>query len=124
MTTACTVLLTAFTQFIKTHATSDETLLDSVDPSLVHLGNQLQQRLCMSQVNTVDTVYEQEDVPVRRTFVSSERHEKISADLIADRFGIGPKRAQRTLQVTTQRGVRSAILPISRRYHAVSSVWY
>ncbi len=42
----------------------------------------------------------------------------MSAEILADRFGIGPKRAQRTLRVTTQRGVRSAILPTSRRYRA------
>lgn len=60
----------------------------------------------------------QADIPSRRTFVSSERHVKVSAELLADRFGIGPKRAQRTIHVTTQHGVRSAILPISRRYQA------
>ena len=57
-------------------------------------------------------------MPARRTFVSDERHVKVSAELIAERFGIGPARAQRTLRVTTQRGIQSAILPISRRYRA------
>jgi hypothetical protein len=37
---------------------------------------------------------------------------------MAERFGISPVRAQLTLKVTTQRGIRSAILPISRRYRA------
>jgi hypothetical protein len=96
-------------------ASSDDALLDSVDPSLVHLGRQLCTHHSVAQV---DTVYEQRDIPSRRTFVSTERHEKVSAELLADRFGIGTKRAQRTLRVTTQRGVRSAILPISRRYRA------
>ena len=90
-------------------AESDEALLDSIDPSLVHVSQRIAE---------VDTVYEQQDLPSRRTFVSMERHAKVSAELLADRFGIGPKRAQRTLRVTTQRGVRSAILPISRRYRA------
>jgi hypothetical protein len=66
----------------------------------------------------VETVYEQINAPARRTFVSDEQHAKVSAELIAERFGIGPIRAQRTLRVTTQRGIRSAILPISRRYRA------
>jgi hypothetical protein len=96
-------------------ADCDDALLDSVEPSLVHLGKLLTQ-YHLSQLDT--TVLEQLDVPSRRTFVSTERHEKVSAELLADRFGIGPKRAQRTMRVTTQRGVRSAILPISRRYRA------
>lgn len=39
--------------------------------------------------------------PARRTLVSNERHVKISAELIAKRFGIGPLRAQKTMRVTT-----------------------
>ena len=101
-------------------ADSDEALLDTIDPSLVRVGEQISEH-CLyrsGQISEVDTVYEQQDTPSRRTFVSTERHVKVSAELLADRFGIGPKRAQRTLRVTTQRGVRSAILPISRRYRA------
>ena len=70
------------------------------------------------QISQVKTEYEQIDSPARRTFVSDERHTKVSAELIAERFSIGPIRSQRTLRVTTQRGIRSAILPISRRYRA------
>ncbi len=62
----------------------------------------------------VETVYDQDDTPGRRTFVSDERHVKVTAEMIAEKFGISIPRAQRTLRVTTQRGVRSAILPISR----------
>ncbi|KAI2505807.1 Reverse transcriptase (RNA-dependent DNA polymerase) [Fragilaria crotonensis] len=98
-------------------ATSNDALLHSIDPSLVRVGELLSKRL--QQASEVDTtVYEHLDIPARRTFVSTERHAKVSAELLADRFGIGPKRAQRTLRVTTQRGMRSAILPIGRRYRA------
>jgi hypothetical protein len=94
-------------------ATSNDALLHSIDPSLVRVGELLSKRL--RQASEVDTtVYEHLDIPARRTFVSTERHAKVSAELLADRFGIGPKRAQRTLRVTTQRGMRSAILPIGR----------
>jgi hypothetical protein len=95
--------------------TSDEALL-SVEPSLVLFGERLRKRYRMSQVQS--TEYDQHDTPARRTFVSDERHVKVSAELMAERFGIGPIRAQRTLRVTTQRGVRSAILPIARRCRA------
>lgn len=58
------------------------------------------------------------DVSPRQSFVSNERHTKITSERLAERFGIGPSRAKATLKATTQRGVRSAILPISRRYRA------
>eukprot|EP00978_Attheya_sp_CCMP212_P047589 scaffold422269_cov71-Attheya_sp.AAC.1 len=57
-----------------------------------------------------------DDVPARRTFVSTERHTKISAESLAERFCIGTERAKQTIQgVTAQRrGTRSAILPITQ----------
>ena len=96
---------------------SDDAYMDSIDPSLVHLCDRLhhQQRHINAQV---ETVYDQTDTPGRRTFVSDERHVKVTAEMLAEKFGISIPRAQRTLRVTTQRGVRSAILPISRRYRA------
>ena len=44
------------------------------------------------------------------------RHSKISAETLSERFLIGLPRARATLKATTQHGVRSAILPLSRRY--------
>jgi hypothetical protein len=71
-------------------ATSDEALLDSIDPpSLVQVGTLLGRHDCR-RTSQVDTVYEQTDLPSRRTFVSSERHVKASAEVIAERLGIGP----------------------------------
>ena len=58
------------------------------------------------------------DVPVRRTFVSNERHLRKTSEALAELWGIGPLRAKATLRATTQRGTRSAILPLSRRYRA------
>jgi hypothetical protein len=59
-----------------------------------------------------------EDLPTRQSYTSHERHAKISAEVLADRFGIGIERARTTLKVTLQRGTRSALLPLSRRYIA------
>jgi hypothetical protein len=73
-------------------ASSDDALLVSMDPSLARTAESLQQR----QISKTET---------RRTFISDERHVKLSADLIAERFGITPTRAQRTRRVTTQRGI-------------------
>ena len=97
-------------------SSSDDALLNEIDPSIARLGEQLHKRRRVAQADS--DVYDYSEAPARRTFVSDERHSKISAELIAERFGIGPLRAQKTLRVTTQRGVRSAILPISRRYRA------
>jgi hypothetical protein len=58
------------------------------------------------------------DTPACQTFVSDERHTKVTAEAIAEKFRISIPQAQWTLRVTTQRGVRSAILPISRRFRA------
>jgi len=58
------------------------------------------------------------DVPRVRTYVSHERHNKVTADKLSDMLCIGPERAQQMLRVTRQQGVRSAILPIGRRYRA------
>jgi hypothetical protein len=95
--------------------TSDEALLHSINPSLVSLKEQISVR-SIRQATTYDR--DLEDTPARHTFVSTERHSKISAELIAERFGIGPGRAKATLRATTQRGMRSAILPIGRWYKA------
>ena len=56
------------------------------------------------------------DVQERKTFKSNERHTSITSDQLSERWNIGMKQAQQTLRVTTQRGVRTAILPLSRRY--------
>ena len=57
-----------------------------------------------------------DDAPVRRTFISNECHNKVTADNIAEMQGIGVKRAFATLEATNQRGIRSAISLLSRRY--------
>ena len=82
----------------------------------------LNQRL-ISSMNVSDTTYRQAgadsiDVPTTKTFVSKERHPVVSSESIADRWYIGKKNADQTYKVTSQKGVRSAILPLSRRYRA------
>jgi hypothetical protein len=95
--------------------TSDEALLHSINPSLINFKEQMSNRT-INQTTTYNK--DLEDVPARRTFVSNERHFKITADLLAERFGIGPERLKATLRATTQWGLQSAILPIGRQYRA------
>ena len=90
---------------------SDQSLLHTISPSLVQLKE------CMiSAIQTEE--HELETYPGRRTFVNKEKQAQLSAESLAELWHIGPKRAQATLDATTQNGVRSAILPISRRYRS------
>ena len=96
---------------------SDDALLHSTQPSLAFLHEQLKAK--ERQVSAAQAYDEDlRDIPPRRTYTSTDRHAKATAEAIADRFGIGIERARATMAATTQRGTRSAILPISRRYHA------
>ena len=59
-----------------------------------------------------------EDFPLRQTYTSTKRHSRISAEVLANRFGICIERARETLRATVQKVMSSDILPISRRYRA------
>ena len=98
--------------------TSDEAHIHGIDPSLTDLKEQLLSKINRGISTTSSYDPDFEDAPDRRTFVSTDRHTQVNADTLAERFCIGPERARATLRATTQRGMRSAILPISRRYRA------
>ena len=105
--------------------TPDEHLLYSVDPSFANLGTRLISKVRVSYRNYVikstSTQYIEvthDNLPARRIFISQERHERATADTLSERFCIGYERDKATLMATQQRGVRSAILPLSRRYRA------
>ena len=58
------------------------------------------------------------DIPVVPTFQTEERRSDVSPEQLADRWMIGLDTAKQTLRRTTQRFLRSALLPLSRRYKA------
>ena len=72
----------------------------------------MKRRLC--RISTPDI----SDIPASRTFMSNSRHLKAPAEIIADLWCIGIKKAKENLEETTQRDIRSDILPLSRRYRA------
>ena len=74
------------------------------------------EKLQSRNIKAVDKQPVEGDISHKRTFVSAERHTKITVDKLAERFCIGPLKAKETLNVTTQRGLKSAILPLSRKY--------
>ena len=103
-------LVTCEKKFAYQDNKSDEAVLHSINSVLTNLGS-------MMKVSKIHTAID-DDIPARRTFVSYDRHKKASAESIADLWCIGIKRARATMDATTQRGTRSAILPLSRRYRA------
>ena len=59
-----------------------------------------------------------EDLPTKNIFTSKNRHVDVSPELISERWFISPQQAINTLKNTTQKFLRSALLPLSRRYQA------
>jgi len=59
-----------------------------------------------------------QDVPAARTFESKERHKSVTPEDLSERWLNGLGQARETLKRTTQRIVRSAVMPLARRYRA------
>jgi hypothetical protein len=80
----------------------------------------------------VDTLKVKPNIPEQRAFIASDRHLTIKADTLSEMWGILKKQAHKTLRVTTQRGVQSAVMPLSRRYKSnliyqtprLGGLWY
>ena len=58
------------------------------------------------------------DVPSAQTFHTKETKMTVTATDLSERWFIGLKQAKKTIHATMQRLLRSAILPLVRRYHA------
>ena len=56
------------------------------------------------------------DVPLTNTFESSSRHTDVTPQDLSERWSISIATATNTLKKTSQRFLRSAVLPLSRRY--------
>ena len=67
-------------------------------------------------INDYDT--HPELIPSRCTFINKDCHNKLNAETISKLWGIGLQRAEDTIKATMQEGVRSAVLPLSRRYRS------
>ena len=65
--------------------------------------------------------------------ITDNRHHGMSPELLAQKWGIGIEKAKHTIRGTTQDSIRSAILPLTRRYRTdfmsqrlrrLSTAWY
>ena len=72
----------------------------------------------ISAVQIHDPLQLKEDVPSSKTFHTSERKSTVSASDLSERWFIGLKQATQTIKSTSQQLLRSAILPLARRYCA------
>jgi hypothetical protein len=90
---------------------ADDAILHDADPTLLSIPHGIDLTRTINQLAINDR-------PTRHTFVSNDRHQRATAELLSETFGIGIDRARKTLLATLQKGTRSAILPLERRYHA------
>ena len=91
---------------------TDEAVLHYISPELVELGANIKREI--SEITNPSN----DEITARKTFVSHARHLKASAEMIYELWCIGIKRSQSTLGANTKRGIRSAILPLERRYRS------
>ena len=56
--------------------------------------------------------------PPRQHFKAKSRHSLVTPEDLSEQWLIGLKRAKDTIRNTTQRILRSALLPLARRYRA------
>ena len=68
----------------------------------------------ISAVQIHDPLQLKEDVPSSKSFHTSERKSMVSASDLSERWLIGLKQATQTIKFTSQRLLRSAILPLAR----------
>ena len=58
------------------------------------------------------------DIGLPRTLLSSKRHSSTAPEDVSERWGISLAQATLTLKATTQKLVRSAVMPLARRHRA------
>ena len=56
------------------------------------------------------------DMPITHAFQSSDHHTNVTAQDLSERWGISVPAATETLKKTTQKFLRTAVLPLSKRY--------
>ena len=94
---------------------SDWIYLHDIDPSLTNLDDRLIKQVAQGMQ---ESDYQPERIPARRTFIDRERHRLHTAQSIAEIWNIGLQKAKQTIEASTQNGIRSALMPLTRRYRS------
>ena len=95
-------------------------LIDNFEPGLqgtVHDPTTLITHL-ISSIQVHNPTVTKDDLPMAKTFHSAERRQNVSVADISERWFIGLRQAADTIKATSQQLLRSAILPLARRYRA------
>ena len=106
----------------RANATNRDWLRYESDFVLGSMGETIEQDMAeriVSQVNVWKTKSQADIDPVVRSaneLVSTTRHSKITPELISRLFVVGIPKAKEMLEKTTQKGIRQAIHPLTRRY--------
>ena len=88
------------------------TQLSAISPSL---DSRCVSALYVSQILVRDAPTGTRGAGIGAT-LTSERHSSVTFENLSPKWNIGLETAKRTLQVTTQQGVRTAVHPLHRRY--------
>ena len=102
---------------------NDPVSVSQQDRTLFALRSNCPERAVFSSVsNTLDddlftrALLETPKVTLSSNTTGTKRHSTIDEETLSKRWGIGYGTAAQTLQVTTQKGIRSAVHPLHRRY--------
>ena len=85
----------------------DDTMIHEFDRAMAQVSTSYVHGMLADQIVA--------SVQIKSTY-TDKRHHGVDANLIARKWGIGVQRARDTLKCTTQQNIRSAILPLTRRY--------
>lgn len=61
-------------------------------------------------------VLEEQELEPPKTFISEERHSTVTPEDLSEKWGISVAQAALTLKATTRKLLRSAVMPLARRY--------
>ena len=70
----------------------------------------------IQHISKVEVSEGKSDITLPRTFQTKGRHSDVSPQDLSERWGISVAQAALTLKATTQKYMRSALMPLSRRY--------
>ena len=74
----------------------------------------------VSQTRKINEIYagpsKEYEMDTSRTFISSNRHSSITPEDLSENWSISVHQAKMILDATTRKLIRSAVMPISRRY--------
>ncbi|MEO6564809.1 MAG: hypothetical protein ABIO63_02135, partial [Casimicrobiaceae bacterium] len=94
------------------------TMNEEDDQDVVFSIDRISSRIAGMSVRANVSAIDTGDVSLPPTFTSRKRHSDVTPEDLSKRWGIGFQQALATLKATTQRIVRSAVMPLGRRYKA------